>query len=227
MPTAIITGASRGLGHALAADLARAGWRLFVDARQADQLRSAVGPLGAAVTAIPGDLADAAHRTELVGAVGARLDLLVLNASVLGQSPLPSLAVADLDRLRSAFEVNTFAQLGLLQLALPALRAANGRVIAVTSDAAVESYEGWGAYAASKAALEAITRVLAAEEPGLLVYAADPGDLRTQMHQEAFPGEDISDRPEPESVVPAFRRLIDGDLPSGRYRAAELVTVSV
>jgi len=225
MPTAIITGASRGLGHALATDLVRDGWRLLIDARGAAALHDAAAGFGADVTALPGDLVDEAHRQELVAAAGDRLDLLVLNASILGQSPLPPLAEADLDRLRTTFEVNTVAQLGLLQLALPALRAASGRVIAVTSDAAVESYEGWGTYAASKAALEAFTRVLAAEEPRLRVYAADPGDLRTQMHQEAFPGEDISDRPEPETAVPAFRRLIDGDLPSGRYRTADLATV--
>lgn len=226
MPTAIITGASRGLGHVLASDLARDGWRLIVDARGAAALHDAAASFGASVTAVPGDLADESHRQELVDAAGDRLDLLVLNASILGQSPLPSLAAADLDLLRTTLEVNTVSQLGLLQRTLPALRAARGRVIFVTSDAAVESYEGWGAYAASKAALEAFSRVLAAEEPGLRVYAADPGDLRTQMHQEAFPDEDISDRPEPETVVPAFRRLIDGDLPSGRYRASDLATVS-
>lgn len=225
MPTAIITGASRGLGRALVTDLARDGWRLIIDARGAAALHDAASRFVGDVTALAGDLVDEAHRHELVAAAGDRLDLLVLNASVLGQSPLPSLARADLDLLRSTLEVNTVAQLGLLQLALPALRAAGGRVIFVTSDAAVESYEGWGAYAASKAALEAFSRVLGAEEAGLRVYAADPGDLRTQMHQEAFPGEDISDRPEPETVVAAFRRLIDGDLPSGRYRAPELATV--
>jgi len=151
----------------------------------------------------------------------------VLNASTLGPSPLPLLAAYDLAQLRDVFEVNTVASLGLTQLALPALRAAGGRVIFVSSDAGVEGYEGWGGYGASKAAVDALGRVLAAEEPGLRVYAADPGDLRTQMHQEAFPGEDISDRPEPESVIPGFRRLIDGDLPSGRYRAAELVGAGV
>lgn len=223
MPTAIITGASRGLGRALAADLATRRWRLVVDARNAGDLEQAMAPLGAAVTALPGDVTDDAHRRALVAVAGERLDLLVLNASSLGQSPLPALADYDLGRLREVFEVNAVAVLALTQLALPALRAASGRVIAVTSDAAVESYPGWGGYGASKAALEAFGRVLALEEPGLRVYAADPGDLRTQLHQEAFPGEDISDRPEPESVVAGFRRLVDGDLPSGRYRAADLV----
>jgi NAD(P)-dependent dehydrogenase (short-subunit alcohol dehydrogenase family) len=161
----------------------------------------------------------------LVEAAGTPLDLLVLNASTLGQAPLPPLAAYRLADLRETFEINAIAQLGLVQLALPALRAANGRVIAVTSDAAIEAYEGWGGYGASKAALEALARVLASEEPALRVYIADPGDLRTRMHQEAFPGEDISDRPEPEAVVPALRRLIDEDLPSGRYRAADLAPI--
>jgi NAD(P)-dependent dehydrogenase (short-subunit alcohol dehydrogenase family) len=222
MPTAIITGASRGLGRALALDLAHAGWRLTVDGRNPPDLHAAMSPLGPAVTAVPGDIADAAHRRALVATAGDRLDLLVLNASTLGPSPLPPLAGYDLDRLREVFEVNVVAALGLTQLALPALRTVAGRVIFVTSDAAVEAYEGWGGYGASKAALEAFSRVLAGEEPGLRVYAVDPGDLRTQMHQEAFPGEDISDRPEPDTVVPGFRRLIDGDLPSGRYRAPDL-----
>lgn len=225
MPTAIITGASRGLGRALAEDLARDGWRLLVDAREPTALQEAADAFAGAVTAVPGDLVDDAHRRQLAAAAGDHLDVLVLNASILGQSPLPLLAEADLEQLRRTFEVNTVAQLGLLQLVLPALRAAGGRVIAVTSDAAVESHEGWGVYAASKAALEAMSRVLSTEEPGLRVYAVDPGDLRTRMHQEAFPGEDISDRPEPESAVPAFRRLVDGDLPSGRYRATELVAI--
>ena len=225
MPTAIVTGASRGLGHALAASLARDGWRLVVDGRDGAALIAALAPLGSTVDAVPGDIADEAHRQALVEAAGTPLDLLVLNASTLGQAPLPPLAAYRLADLRETFEINAIAQLGLVQLALPALRAANGRVIAVTSDAAVEAYEGWGGYGASKAALEALARVLASEEPALRVYIADPGDLRTRMHQEAFPGEDISDRPEPEAVVPALRRLIDEDLPSGRYRAADLAPI--
>ncbi len=225
MPTAIITGASRGLGAALATDLARAGWRLVVDARHADELAVAVTPLGAGVTALAGDVTDPAHRRALVAAAGDRLDLLVLNASTLGPSPLPPLAGFDLDRLREVFEVNAVAPLGLVQAALPALRATGGRVILVSSDAAVEGYPGWGGYGASKAALDAVGRVLAAEEAGLRVYAVDPGDLRTRMHQDAYPGEDISDRPEPGSVVPGLRTLVDGDLPSGRYRVADLAPV--
>jgi NAD(P)-dependent dehydrogenase (short-subunit alcohol dehydrogenase family) len=226
MRTALLTGASRGLGLALARSLAAGGWRLVVDARTVADLDAAAAELAAAggrVAALPGDLTDPAHRLQLAAAAGDRLDLLVLNASSLGQAPLPALAGYDLDEFRSVLEVNTVASLALVQLALPALRAAAGTVIAVSSDAAVEGYPGWGGYGASKAALDQLARVLAAEEPGLAVYAVDPGDMRTRMHAEAFPGEDISDRPEPETVVPALRRLIDGRPPSGRYVAAELV----
>jgi NAD(P)-dependent dehydrogenase (short-subunit alcohol dehydrogenase family) len=229
MRTAIVTGASRGLGRAITADLCASGWHVVVDARGAADLRAAAAafPAPGRVTVLPGDVTDPAHRRDLVAAAGPRLDLLVLNASALGPSPLPPLATYDLDALRAVLEVNTVAQLGLVQAALPALRAVRGRIVAVTSDAAVEGYPGWGGYGASKAALEQVARVLAAEEPTLRVYAADPGDLRTRMHAEAFPGEDISDRPEPESVVPALRLLVDGDLPSGRYAAAGLRDAAV
>ncbi|MEP6696619.1 MAG: SDR family oxidoreductase [Pseudonocardiales bacterium] len=227
MPTAIITGASRGLGRALATDLAGGGWQLVVDARHADELAAAVAGLGGSVTALPGSVTDDGHRRALVASAGDPLDLLVVNASALGPSPLPRLAGYDLAQLREVLEVNAVSALGLVQAALPSLRASGGRVILVSSDAAVQGYEGWGGYGASKAALDAIGRVLAVEEPGLRVYAVDPGDLRTQMHQDAYPGEDISDRPEPESVVPGFRSLIEGDLPSGRYRAAELAVARV
>ena len=226
MKTAVITGASRGLGRALAASLSRDGWRLIVDARDETALGEAAASYGPGpVTALPGDLTDTEHRAALVAAVGDRLDLLVLNASTLGQSPLPPLARYDLAELRRALEVNVIGPLGLVQATLPALRAARGRMLAVTSDAAVEAYEGWGGYGATKAALEAVVRALAVEEPTVRAYAVDPGDLRTQMHQEAFPGEDISDRPEPETVVPALRRLIDGELPAGRWSAAALQEV--
>ncbi len=183
---------------------------------------------GGTVHALPGDVADPAHREALVAAAEATgsLDLLVANAGTLGPSPLPSVAelsLADLDR---TLRVNTVAQVGLVQRALPALRAAAGTVVVVTSDAAVEGYEGWAAYGASKAALEQVAHVLGAEEPTVRVHRFDPGDMRTRMHQEAFPGEDISDRPEPESVVPALRRLVADRRPSGRYRASELLEVA-
>lgn len=222
MPTALITGASRGLGRAIAADLAAAGWRLVVDARtSADLTKAAAGWPDAVV--LPGDVTDEAHRLELIDAAGSAIDLLVLNASSLGQTPLPPLADYRLEELRATVETNTIAPLRLVQLALPALRATGGRVLAISSDAAIEGYPGWGGYGASKAALDQLARVLGAEEPDLRVYAVDPGDMNTQMQADASPGEDISDRAEPESVVPALRRLISGDLPSGRYTAAELV----
>lgn len=221
MNTALITGASQGFGFALATSLADDGWRVVVDARHADVLRDAVrGHRN--ITAIPGDVADPHHRKELTAAVGERLDLLVLNASTLGTTPLPALLEYDLDALRQVFEVNVVAPLALLQAALPALRNAGGQVVALSSDAAVNGYEGWGGYGASKAALDQLIRVFAAEEPGIPAYAVDPGDMRTAMHQDAFPGEDISDRPTPDTVVPAFRRLIETKRDSGRYVASEV-----
>jgi NAD(P)-dependent dehydrogenase (short-subunit alcohol dehydrogenase family) len=226
MPTALITGASRGLGRALARSLAADGWRLVLDARTAADLEAVAAALAPAeVVARTGDVTDAGHRRELAAAAGDRLDLLVLNASTLGPSPLPPLARYDLGALREVLETNTVAPLALTQLLLPALRAARGRVLAVSSDAAVGAYEGWGGYGASKAALDQLANVLGAEEPDLRVYAVDPGDMRTAMHQDAYPGEDISDRPEPETVVPALRRLLAADLPSGRYVAADLAGV--
>ena len=224
----MITGASRGLGRALAAGLAREGFDLIVDARDGAALDAAAGALraaGATVTAVAGDVTDPAHRTVLLAAAQAagRLDLLVNNAGTLGASPLPALADYPPDELRAAFEVNVIAPVALTQLALPLLRASGGAVLNITSDAAVEAYAGWGGYGAAKAALEQASNVLAAEEPTLRVWWADPGDLRTDMHQLAFPGEDISDRPEPSSVLPAFVRLVTERLPSGRYRAAHLM----
>jgi NAD(P)-dependent dehydrogenase (short-subunit alcohol dehydrogenase family) len=235
--TAIITGASRGLGRALAAGLAREGFDLIIDARDAaaldaaaGALRAAGGPaaqrLGGRVTAVSGDVTDPAHRAALLAAAPGRLDLLVNNAGTLGASPLPALADYPPDELRAAFEANVIAPIALTQLALPLLRASGGAVLNITSDAAVEAYTGWGGYGAAKAALEQASNVLAAEEPGVRVWWADPGDLRTDMHQLAFPGEDISDRPEPSSVVPAFVRLVTQRLPSGRYRAAHLMPVT-
>ena len=229
MSKALITGASRGLGRALAAGLARAGFDLVIDARDAAALDAAAGALraaGATVTAVPGDVTDPAHRVALLAAAPGRLDLLVNNAGTLGASPLPALADYPPDELRAAFEANVIAPIALTQLALPLLRASGGAVLNITSDAAVEAYAGWGGYGAAKAALEQASNVLAAEEPGVRVWWADPGDLRTDMHQLAFPGEDISDRPEPASVVPAFVRLVSERLPSGRYRAAHLAPVT-
>ena len=221
--TALITGASRGLGRALARSLAADGWHLVLDARHADDLRVVAAELPSAI-AIAGDVADPRHRDALRTAVAGRgrLDLLVNNASTLGVTPLPTLARHRLDVLRQVYEVNVLAPLALVQVMLPLLRASAGTVLNVTSDAAVEAYGGWGGYGSSKAALEQLSNVLAVEEPDLHVYWFDPGDMRTQMHQDAFAGEDISDRPEPETVLPALRRLLESRPPSGRYRAAEL-----
>jgi NAD(P)-dependent dehydrogenase (short-subunit alcohol dehydrogenase family) len=222
--TAIITGASQGLGRALATDLSHRGWRIVADARTAPDLDAAARDWPGALT-VPGDITDPAHRADLAAAAGPRIGALVLNASTLGQTPLPFLPGYDLRALREVFETNVIASLALIQAALPALRAAGGRIVAISSDAAVEGYPGWGGYGASKAALDQLVRVLAAEEPGLRVYSVDPGDMRTAMHAAAFPGEDISDRPLPEASVPALRRLFTEDLPSGRYTAAALAGV--
>ena len=223
MPLAIITGASRGLGLALARSLAGDGWALVIDARGAVELERAADELRALteVAAVAGDVSDPAHRSALIAAAGEHVDLLVNNASVLGPSPQPSLERYPLEELERVYRVNVLAPLALTQLVLPRLPD-GGTVINITSDAAVEPYEGWGGYGSAKAALEQLTAILAAEQPELRVYAVDPGDMRTQMHQEAFPGEDISDRPPPEDSVPGLRRLIDGSAPSGRYRAREL-----
>ncbi len=229
MPVAIITGASRGFGRALARSLAGEGWDLVIDARDPAALRASAEPLGGSgvVRAVPGDVADGAHRRALVAAAAelGGIDLLVNNASRLGPSPQPALADYPLDVLAHVFEVNTLAPLALAQLSLPRLRERQGVIVNVTSDAAVEPYEGWGGYGSSKAALEQLGNVLGAEEPLVRVYTFDPGDMRTQMHQEAFPGEDISDRPEPETVVPALLRLLHDAPPSGRYRGADFATV--
>jgi NAD(P)-dependent dehydrogenase (short-subunit alcohol dehydrogenase family) len=223
MPNGIVTGASRGLGLALTRALASRGWQLAVDARGGEALDDAVAALGG-VTALPGDVADPEHRRALVAAAGDRVDLLVSNASVLGPSPRPLLADYPLDELRRVYEVNVLAPLALVQLALPRL-APGAAILNITSDAAVEPYEGWGGYGSSKAALDQLTAILGAELPELRVYAVDPGDMRTQLQQEAFPGEDISDRLPPEESVPGLLALIEGSLPSGRYRAHDLAGV--
>jgi NAD(P)-dependent dehydrogenase (short-subunit alcohol dehydrogenase family) len=220
MPTGIVTGASRGLGLALGRALAERGWRLVLDARRGEPLEATWGSHADVVT-LAGDVSDPEHRQALVDSAGSSIDLLVNNASVLGPSPQPPLREYPLDVLRRVYEVNVVAPLALVQLALPRL-AAGARVLNITSDAAVEPYEGWGGYGSSKASLDQLSAILAAEQPELRVYAVDPGDMRTQLQQEAFPGEDISDRPPPEESVPGLLGLIDGDFPSGRYLAREL-----
>ena len=224
MPTAIITGASRGLGLALARALADRGWNLVLDARGGDALQEVATELAGTteVVAVTGDVADEAHRSELVEAARAMggPDLLVNNASLLGPSPQPKLAEYPLDTFRQVYEVNVTAPLALIQQAMPLLsQSPQGAVLNVTSDAGVEGYEGWGGYGSSKAALEQLSKVLAAEHPQLKVWWVDPGDMNTQMQQEAFPDEDVSDRPPPEESVPGILRLIDESAPSGRYQA--------
>lgn len=225
-PTALVTGASRGLGHALAGELARRGWRLIIDGRDRATLDAAAIALARAtdVTALCGDVGDAQHRAALASAVhaGGRLDLLVNNASTLGPSPLPSLVSVDEQTLTAVYRVNAIAPLLLFQAVRDALEIAAGIVVNVTSDAAGGAWPGWGVYGSSKAALEQLTGVLGTEHPSLAVYAVDPGDLRTDMHQAAFPDDDISDRPEPATVVPAILSLVARRPASGRYRAAEL-----
>jgi NAD(P)-dependent dehydrogenase (short-subunit alcohol dehydrogenase family) len=224
MALALITGASRGLGLATARALADRGWSLVLDARGAADLTAAAAGLDARVVA--GDVADPAHRAELVEEIRryGGLDLLVNNASILGPSPQPSLRAYPLDVLRMVYEVNVLAPLALCQDLLPLL--SGGTIVNVTSDAAVEPYEGWGGYGSSKAALEQVSAILAAEEPTVHVYAFDPGDMRTAMHQAAFPGEDISDRPLPEAVVPALLRLVDERPPGVRQRASDLLVTA-
>src|SRR6201999_1591052 len=220
MPTAIVTGASRGLGLALARALAERGWRLVIDARERGALDQGATEL-ARTTDAParaGDVTDPEHRAELIAAAGEDLQLLVNNASLLGPSPQPTLADYGLDALERGYRTNVLAPLALIQLALPR----RPRIINVTSDASVEPYEGWGGYGSAKAALDHLTAILAVEHHDLHIYAVDPGDMNTRMHQEAFPGEDISDRPPPEASIPGFLHILTTDLPSGRYVAREL-----
>lgn len=222
---AIVTGASRGLGLATAKELTEQGWSLIIDGRDAEALKSAADEIGARVIAIPGDVSDPSHRQELIQtAIDADgLDLLINNASMLGPSPQPKLDSYPIDQLKRVFEVNFMAPLALIQAALPLLRQRNGIIVNITSDAATEAYEGWGGYGSSKAALNHMTNILAAEESGISVYRYDPGDMNTRMHQEAFPGEDISDRPPPENSVPALIALIEGKPASGAYRVGDVL----
>ncbi|MEV0181623.1 SDR family oxidoreductase [Streptomyces sp. NPDC050625] len=228
MPVAIITGASKGLGRALAEALAARGWDLVLDARGADALTAAataVAGYGTRVEALPGDVTDAGHRAGLVAAAWrlGGVDLLVNNASALGAEPLVRLAELPLEGLRRALEVNVVAALGLVQEALPLLRESPaGAVVAVSSDAAAEAYETWGGYGASKAALDQLAAVLAEEEPRLRVWAVDPGDMATELYAAAVPDDD-GPRPEPARVVPAFLRLLDERPASGRYGAPSLL----
>ncbi|MGH9122760.1 MAG: SDR family NAD(P)-dependent oxidoreductase, partial [Acidimicrobiales bacterium] len=230
MAIAVVTGASRGLGRAVAEELASRGWSLVVDGRDSASLTEAAAAIrsrlapGASVVAVAGDVSDAAHRRQLVDAAVSLggIDLFVNNASTLGATPLPGLGAYPLEELRRAVEVNVVAPLALVQQSLAALRGApRPAVLNITSDASVEAYEGWGGYGLTKAALDHLSAVLAAEEPGLRVWAVDPGDMRTQMHQDAFPGEDISDRPRPDEVVADLVRLVEEAPPSGRYRLSE------
>ncbi len=234
-PVAVVTGASRGLGRALAGALAGAGYSLVIDARDPLALQASAAAIRARhdlplrqVLEVPGDITDTAHRADLRAAADSLggASLLVNNAGTLGAAPLPAMADYPIADLRASLEVNVVAPIALTQLLLPDLRRRGGAVLSVTSDAAVEAYAGWGGYGAAKAALEQACHVLAAEEPAVRVWWVDPGDLRTQMHQQAFPGEDISDRPLPEAVVPALVRLVRERMPSGRYRAADLQPVS-
>jgi NAD(P)-dependent dehydrogenase (short-subunit alcohol dehydrogenase family) len=227
--TALITGASRGLGLALARGLAREEWALIIDARGAEDLEAARAELAdlTRVVAIPGDVTDEEHRRALADAArdAGGLDALVNNASILGPSPQPELLDYPLDVLEKVYRANTIAPLALIQSVRRELKP-GARILNITSDAAVEPYEGWGGYGSSKAALEQLSNILAAENPDLRVYWTDPGDMRTRMHQEAFPDEDISDRPLPEESVPGLIELLEGDLPSGRYQARSLIHVN-
>jgi NAD(P)-dependent dehydrogenase (short-subunit alcohol dehydrogenase family) len=220
--TALITGASRGLGYALAQALAKHGWDLIIDARGVQALTDAQARLSrfGHVTAIAGDITDAAHRKALAlaASVSGGLDVVVNNAGILGPSPQPALLDYPLEVLEQVYQANVVAPLGVLQAVRRELKP-GAVILNITSDAGVNPYEGWGGYGSSKAALEQLSAILATENPNFKVYWVDPGDMRTQMHQEAYPGEDISDRPLPEESLPGLLELISGELPSGRYQA--------
>lgn len=218
---ALITGGSRGLGRALAQELAARGWRVIITGRNAESLQE-VSAGSPRIATVVGNVRSEDHRKELAAVVGDSLNLLVNNASHLGPSPLRPLADVGEDELHAVFDTNVVSPLSLTGHLTPALSAAGGVIVNVSSDAAVETYENWGPYGASKAALDHASSILADERPDLRVYAFDPGDMRTAMHQAAFPGEDIEDRPLPETVVPGLLRLIESGLPSGRYVASQL-----
>ncbi|MDQ2888875.1 MAG: SDR family oxidoreductase [Chloroflexota bacterium] len=225
--TALITGASRGLGRALARQLAQQHWTLILDARGSEALAAVRDELAALtnVIALAGDVTSSEHRQALAAAahsVGG-LDVLVNNASMLGPSPQPELLAYPLEVLEQVYRTNVLAPLALIQQVQHELKP-TARILNITSDAGVEAYPGWGGYGSSKAALEQLSAILAAENPNWRVYWIDPGDMRTQMHQEAFPGEDISDRPLPEESVPGLLALLTGEHPSGRYAARSLAT---
>lgn len=223
LKTALVTGGSSGLGRALVRALTDLGWRVITDARDAERLAAEVGATGADLVA--GDLAEPGHRAALVDAVGqGGLDLLVNNASSLGPVPLRPLSDLAATELAEIFAVNAVAPTDLTTRLLPALKQRDGVVVSISSDAAVEHYETWGGYAASKAALDSLTLTVAAES-GIRAYAVDPGDMRTPMHQDAFWGEDISDRPLPETVVPHLLTLITERPEPGRYRATQLAVL--
>ncbi len=228
MKVAVITGGSRGFGFELARSMAVDGWEVVIDGRDGGALQAAADAIGAHAHAVAGDVGEQGHRDELLRVAEGlgELTVLVNNASTLGPSPQPALADYPLDVLAEVYRTNVVAPIGLIQQALPSLRRHRGAIVDITSDAGVEGYPGWGGYGSSKAALEQASNVLAVEEPDVRVYWFDPGDMQTQMHQDAFPGEDISDRPLPATVVPALRHLLDSGSPSGRYQAATLAEVT-
>ena len=233
--TALITGASRGLGLEIARLLARRGTNLILTARGAKALDQAAQELNkdTAVLAIPGDVADPTHSQRLVVAGQERfgqIDILVNNASTIGLSPMPRLESYPLDALTEVFQVNTIAPLHLMQLVLPDMqRREEGVIVNITSDAALEAYPGWGGYGASKAALEHLSRVLAAEVAGtrVRIYTVDPGDMNTQMHRDAEPGEDLSHLPGAEVSAPAIVRLIEHETTPFRRVVALMPVVTV
>ena len=224
--TAIITGASRGLGLTLAKALAERGWNLIINARNAEALYQVQKELKqqTEVIAISGDVRDEVHLLQFPEHLQrfGQLDLLINNASTLGASPQPHLMDFPIEAIHQVFHTNVIAPLSLLQRVRPWLHEGS-KVINISSDAAVAAYPGWGGYGASKAALDHLSAILAQEQPDWKIYWVDPGDMRTQMHQEAFPNEDISDRPLPETTLPAFLHLIEKDYSSGRYVVPQLL----